>query len=67
MKIIRQYPQACVYCSATGVASQPSDSTTTATTRICPVCGGSGTITVTETIEDDWIEQIGEIIPHSII
>lgn len=54
MKTMRQYLEMCKTCNGYG---QLADSaTSTNLYRTCPVCNGSGVITITETITVDNIE-----------
>lgn len=65
MTTIRQYPKGCDFCCGKGIIPG-TEGLSTSTTRICPVCNGSGVIIVTETV-DDWLEQIKKIIPKNPI
>jgi DnaJ-class molecular chaperone len=58
----KQYPDMCRTCNGTGKLADCSD--TTNPYRTCPVCMGTGTITITETIicYDDWFKQLKEIV-----
>jgi DnaJ-class molecular chaperone len=51
--ITRTYPKACEHCGGTGAVSSWMDSMSTVS--MCPVCNGTGVVTVTETetVEDD--------------
>jgi DnaJ-class molecular chaperone len=62
MKITRTYLQACNFCNATGFVDNPDyGSWTGATKKItCPVCGGSKTIIVTETHENNELQNVDE-------
>ena len=63
--VTKQYSDLCRSCSGTGQLADVPD--TTNPFRTCPACGGTGVVTVTETItEDDWLEQIGELIPNHL-
>jgi DnaJ-class molecular chaperone len=54
MKTIRTYLSGCTWCNATGVvASKDYGMKTTPLMTPCPVCNGSKTIIVTETIETE--------------
>ena len=54
----RTYLKGCDWCNATGYTQMyfPPYNTpvsTTTLTNVCPVCKGSGTVLVTEEIEDE--------------
>ena len=51
MTTTRQYPKVCDFCLGKGIVPETGEYTTSAT-RPCPVCHGSGTVMVTETIID---------------
>lgn len=62
MKTIRTFLSGCTWCNAKGYVSNPSVGWCTDVTISCPVCNGAGTVTVTETIEDDiTINDLKEI------
>jgi DnaJ-class molecular chaperone len=52
MKVTRQYNMVCISCKGSGVIQEPFP-TTTAITRMCPACSGSGIVIVNEIIEDE--------------
>lgn len=54
--ITRQYLDGCKWCEAKGYV-ESQFATTTNVTEICPVCNGSGTILVTESIS---VNEYGE-------
>lgn len=56
MKMIKQYSKVCESCFGYGYI--PEIGTSYSITRICPACFGSGTVIVTETIEDDGLKEI---------
>jgi len=51
----RTYPKGCDWCNATGYVHPyyGQGNSTTPLTNVCPVCGGTGVVTVTEIIEED--------------
>jgi len=62
MKTTRTYLSGCTWCGTTGFVKIPNPGfMTSALTNICPVCNGNKTIIITETMEDDCLEQIKEI------
>jgi Ribonuclease G/E len=52
-KIVKTYLSGCTWCNATGFVNNPNMGLTTNITIICPVCNGTKTVIVTETITDD--------------
>ena len=59
MKTTRTYLSGCTTCQMTGfVYTKDFGMGTTTLTAPCPVCGGSKTIIVTETFDDNYI------LPH---
>jgi len=51
MKTTKTYSTLCTTCNGTGYVVVPIPIYVNATTYICPVCKGLGTITVTEVTE----------------
>jgi len=66
-KITKTYLSGCTWCNATGFVKEPFPTTTGGLTQVCPVCNGNKTIIVTETTDDNWLEQINKMIPKTIL
>ena len=67
MKTVKQYPNLCKSCNGSGLINNYEEQnfyTPLVMTKItCPVCSGTGVITVTETIEDDRLIVIKQNDP----
>lgn len=66
MKVTRQYLSGCQWCGAIGSVKELYPTTTGGWSQLCPVCGGSKVITITETEErEEYMLTISE--PELII
>jgi DnaJ-class molecular chaperone len=49
MAIVRTYDRGCEWCGSTGQVDNHGSLASSALYRTCPVCNGTGKVTVTET------------------